>query len=93
MRGPQRELAKHGVVKPRFVFDDASAGGIEWDSLPFVDQTAVVGAIMEVSGFGKSDEAVKRFPDGHGERRSDGADADAAGADAAAAVGATGSTP
>jgi hypothetical protein len=78
---PAREIAKVGIITPRFDLDDnAPVGCASWDPLAFPDRMAVVNEIMRLSGFGKKETApVRAFPASDGSGRSDGAPADASG--------------
>lgn len=61
---PAREIARLGIVKPEFSFDNEAKQGVpSWASVGFADQSALVGAIMKLSGFGsKENVETRRFP-------------------------------
>lgn len=63
-KGPAEQVAQAGLVAPRVTFGDAEPGAPSWASFSFADQSAIVNAIIGLSGFGKKENAeVRRFPD------------------------------
>lgn len=65
--GPSREVAKLGLVAPDFSFEQREDGKAFWDDLLPQNQTAVIEAIMGLSGLdGGASQQAATFPEGAG---------------------------